>query len=79
MNRCQKFGEKNIITDEIQYDFVSTCRKDEEKCGLEGKAFEAESNVEIKQFIHILQYHAPSFYLGFLIVSYFGFSMIILK
>lgn len=35
MNRCAKFGEKNIITGEIDYEFVSSCRKNEEKCGFE--------------------------------------------
>jgi hypothetical protein len=72
-NLCQKFGEKNIITGKIEYDFVSSCRKDEEKCGLEGKVFEEEVNLGVKKIKHRLQYHAPIFYLGFLIVSYFSF------
>ena len=45
MNRCVKFGEKDIITGKIEYDFVSTSRKDEAKCGLKAKEFEEEDNL----------------------------------
>ena len=51
-NRCEKFGEKNIITDEIQYDFADLCRKDKDKCGKEGKYFEMEENVDLKILKH---------------------------
>ena len=40
LNRCSYFGTKNIQSDEIDYDFADHCRKDEEKCGLEGKYFQ---------------------------------------
>lgn len=50
LSSCNKFGEKNIITDEIKNDFADTCRKTEEKCGFVGKYFEKETdqNVRIK-------------------------------
>ena len=73
INRCQKFGEKNIITGEVEYDFVSSCRNDEEKCGLEGKVFEEEVNLGVKKMKYRLQYHSTSIYLGFLILSYLSF------
>lgn len=55
-NRCEKFGEKNIITDEIKYDFAESSRKDELKCGKEGKYFEENDNIDMKIFIHKFTY-----------------------
>ena len=51
-NRCAKFGEKDIITDKINYDFAELCRPDETKCGKEGKYFEEEENLDMKIFVH---------------------------
>jgi hypothetical protein len=51
-NRCEKFGEKDIITDNIKYDFAELCRNDESKCGKEGKYFEEEENLDMKIFMH---------------------------
>lgn len=31
--RCKKFGEINIITGSIEYDFAKNCRDDNKKCG----------------------------------------------
>lgn len=47
-NKCEKFGEKDIITDEITYKFVNFCRDDESMCGKEGKYFEEEKNIKLK-------------------------------
>ena len=33
LNKCEKYEMKDIITDEIHYDFVDLCRRDEDKCG----------------------------------------------
>lgn len=57
MNRCVKFGEKDIITGKIEYDFVSTSRKDEAKCGLKGKEFEEEDNLGL----HLCTFKMPTF------------------
>ena len=38
--RCHKFGDKDIITSKIKYDFAYACREDEKKCGIEGRYFE---------------------------------------
>ena len=59
-NKCDKFGEKNIITNEITYDYADTCRRDEDKCGDEGKYFELEKNIELKIFIHQIISIIPS-------------------
>jgi hypothetical protein len=47
LSTCSKFGEKNIITDEIKYDFADYCRNNEKKCGIEGKFFERDSNINL--------------------------------
>lgn len=49
LSRCKKFGEKNIITDEIKNDFADLCRKNDEKCGFGGKYFYQEPNMNIKK------------------------------
>ena len=36
LGRCSKFGIKNMISGEINYDFASTCRTDKERCGTNG-------------------------------------------
>jgi hypothetical protein len=55
-NRCEKFGEKDIITDKIKYDFAESSRNDESKCGKEGKYFEEEENLDMKIFMHKFTY-----------------------
>jgi len=52
LNRCEKFGSKDIITDEITYDFVDFCRDDETRCGKNGKYFEEEKNIDWKIIKH---------------------------
>ena len=41
-SKCKKFGEKNIISNEINYYYAESCRNDELKCGKEGKYFEED-------------------------------------
>ena len=52
LSKCEKFGEKNIITDEIKYNFADSCRDNESKCGKEGKYFEEEKNINMKILLH---------------------------
>ena len=66
MNRCSKFGEKNTISDEIKYDFVESCRKDEKKCGEKGEYFEEEPYLVLKIAMHRLAYLTPYFSIVFL-------------
>jgi hypothetical protein len=47
-NKCEKFGEKDIITDEITYNYADSCRSNENMCGNEGKYFEEEKNIKFK-------------------------------
>ena len=51
-NECEKFGEKNIITDKINYNFADSCRSNESKCGMEGNFFEKEKNLHMKMCKH---------------------------
>ena len=51
-SQCEKFGDKNIITNEIKYDFVKICRIDETKCGIKGKYFKEEKNIDCKIWKH---------------------------
>ena len=52
LSKCEKFGEKNIITDEIRYNYADSCRDNESKCGKEGKYFEEEKNINMKILLH---------------------------
>lgn len=52
VSKCEKFGEKNIITDEIRYNYADSCRDNESKCGKEGKYFEEEKNINMKILLH---------------------------
>jgi len=47
-SKCEKFGEKDIITGVINYSYADSCRNKQEKCGIEGKYFVQESNLKIK-------------------------------
>jgi hypothetical protein len=59
LNRCKYFGTKNILTDDIDYEFASMCRDDESKCGLAGKYFEKEVNVDFKIAMHSFMKNSP--------------------
>ena len=53
-SRCSKFGSKDIVTDEITYDYASSCRNNESKCGEDGLYYEKDSDIEFKKFKHEL-------------------------
>jgi hypothetical protein len=67
---CEYFGTKDIRTNIITYDYADQSRSNEEKCGLEGKYFTQDPNVEFKIFLHSIGKNAPlSFYLTMIICS----------
>jgi hypothetical protein len=41
--RCKKFGELNIITGVINYDFAMSCRLNNNKCGNLGSEYTAKN------------------------------------
>lgn len=58
-NKCEYFGTKNIQTDVIDYDDADVCRRDETKCGLDGKYFVEEINVDSKILLHNIKRQLP--------------------
>ena len=74
-SRCNKFGEKNIISDKVTYDYVDVCRLDTTKCGPEGKYFEKEKNINFKILKHFIVSNGPYWFLaiGILLPPYLKF------
>lgn len=73
LNKCMKFGSKNIITNEITYEYADSCRKQEDKCGLVGKYFIQEENIENKIWMHALvsnTYYSIPWIMLFLAISF---------
>jgi hypothetical protein len=54
LSKCGKYGSKNIISNEITYDFATSSRNDKNKCGIEGKDYEVEENIQMKIIKHKL-------------------------
>ena len=52
LNKCHKFGVKNIVTDEITYYYADIYRTDGSLCGKEGKYFEKEPRLFLKKIKH---------------------------
>jgi len=71
-NKCEKFGEKNVMNGKIKYDFAIVARNDENKCGLSGKYFEQDPNINIKILKHFVIAKLPPF----LFYSFFGYIFI---
>ena len=45
LSNCANFGDKDIITNKITYEYTDHCRDNEKKCGKEGKYFEKDNNI----------------------------------
>ena len=43
--KCEKFGTKNIVTNEITYEYADACRQNENKCGEYANYFEPENKI----------------------------------
>jgi hypothetical protein len=72
LSTCEKFGEKNIFTDEITYGYASASRNNENKCGEEGKYFETERNIGLKIFKHRIVTNLPNT-LALILLAFFLF------
>jgi len=73
MNKCEKFGEKDIVNGMINYEYANSCRKNESKCGKEGKYYEEDTNFIMKRLKivkNILIENAPFIALGILVATY---------
>ena len=67
LNKCTKFGDKNIVTDKITYNFADQSRNDESKCGKEGKYFVEEPNINMKILKYSLLKNMPYAIIVFMI------------
>jgi hypothetical protein len=72
--KCNKFGHKHIVTDEIIYDYADSCRTDENKCGEKGIYFEQEQNINMKILKHKILSNGP-----FIMLITFSVASIILS
>jgi hypothetical protein len=60
LSKCVNFGNKDILTDKISYDFADSCRNDEDRCGLEGKYFEKDTYIYTKMMIYTIIGNIPN-------------------
>lgn len=37
--KCKMFGEQNLVSGNVEYDYATWCRQDKYKCGIHGKYF----------------------------------------
>ena len=44
LGNCSKFGNKHLITGEIEYSYAYVVRNDEKKCGEKGKYFQERTS-----------------------------------
>ena len=45
--KCKLFGEKNILTGEIKYDYAELCRLNNNKCNITGNYYESTNKYEL--------------------------------
>jgi hypothetical protein len=73
LNKCEKFGEKDIVNGMIKYKNAESCRENESKCGKEGKYYIEDTNFIMKRLKivkNILIENAPFIALGILVATY---------
>jgi hypothetical protein len=69
LSRCSKFGNKNIINNQITYDYAENCRSVESKCGEKGKHFEEDKNIDTKILINRLVCNSPYILVGLSVIA----------
>jgi len=74
-----EFSEKNIISDKIILESAESCRRDESKCGANGKYFEEEKNINLKVLKHKIISGLPNTLLISLIVISFASIIVAAK
>ena len=75
ISQCNKFADKDLKTDEIIFNYANNCRRDENKCGKDGKYYEKEPNLQRKIFLHNFLFSTPyaiqiSFYVIFICITF---------
>lgn len=82
LNKCEKFGEKDIVNGKIKYDYANSCRENESKCGKEGKYYIEDTNFIMKRMKivkNILVENAPYLALAILVATYFWLLTVLPK
>jgi len=59
LGKCEYFGEKDIHSGDILYDYADACRRDEKKCGINGSYFEKQSNIQLKRALYSITQNWP--------------------
>lgn len=73
-SKCNNFGTKDMITDEIEYDFVDSCRKNEDQCGKEGKYYVKDKYINTKLGIYTLIRNIPNIStISLILISYYKY------
>lgn len=63
LNKCEKFGTKDVVTDEIAYNYTDICRSDEDLCGKSGKYHVKEPRFVLKRLKHAIFRPITFFYI----------------
>lgn len=82
LNKCEKFGEKDIVNGMIKYDYANSCRENESKCGKEGKYYIEDTNFIMKRMKIVknaLVENAPYLALAVLVATYFWLLTVLPK
>jgi hypothetical protein len=58
--KCKKFGSKDIHTGKVLYDYATSARDDDARCGIEGQQFKSEQNLCGKKIVHRIRRSGPS-------------------
>ena len=72
MSKCSQFGNKDVVTGKIKYDYADLSRIYEDKCGLEGKYFN-ETSPSIKAIQIPLIYPLRTSFIVFLFIVIKGY------
>lgn len=73
-SKCTYFGTKDMITNNIEYDFVDSCRKNENQCGKEGKYYVKDKYINTKLGIYTLISNIPNIStISLILISYYNY------
>ena len=79
INKCEKTGTKDVITDVINYDYADLSRKDESLCGFKGRYFELEKRMNLKILKFMVVKNLPILFILFIWWSVINISNNIYK
>lgn len=57
--RCKKFGKRNLITGQMDYETAISCRNNSKKCGIRGKYFHKDDWFQCKMTLHYAYLKIP--------------------